>query len=73
MQIWESLFQKLRVEEVDRQQVNGMDRSQIQKSWNWLIDHKGPENINNTKTKYKETSYVLHTALTQAVVKINRF
>ena len=29
--------------------------------------------INNTKVKYEETIYVRHTALTPAVVKINRF
>ena len=40
---------------------------------NGLNDHKGPENINSAKVKYKETLYDLHTALTQVAAKMKRF
>ena len=45
----------------------------FQKSRSRLNDHKGPENINYTIVKYGETFYGRQTALTAAVIKINRF
>ena len=37
------------------------------------FEQQSPENINSTLVKYGETFYGRHTALTPAVVKINRF
>ena len=45
----------------------------FQNSWNGLNDHKGSEIINYAIVKYWEMFYFHHTALTPAVVKINRF
>ena len=48
-------------------------KNNCQSHFNGLIDRKGPENTSYTIGKYGETFYGLHTALTPAVVKVNKF
>ena len=43
------------------------------KSRNWLNNHTGPENLNNTIVKYGKIFYGCYTALIPALVKIDRF